>query len=62
LFIVDFELIEEAQSEVTKQQLIKNAKQLNNKVTWSNFNFILNVDKTTLDSKKDFDKIKVISI
>jgi hypothetical protein len=30
-------------------------------VTQSNPNLILNVDETTLDSKKDFDKIKVVS-
>jgi uncharacterized LabA/DUF88 family protein len=62
LFIVNSEPIEEVQSEVTEQQLIENAKQLNNKVTQSNFDHILNVDETALDSKKDFDKIKVVSI
>jgi hypothetical protein len=62
LFIVDFEPIEEARSKITEQQLIENAKQLNDKVTRSNSNLILNVDETTLDSKKDFNKIKVVSI
>jgi hypothetical protein len=61
LFIVDSKLIEKARSEVTEQQLIENAKQLNDKVTRSNLDLILNVDETTLDSKKDFDKIKVVS-
>jgi hypothetical protein len=62
LFIVNSEPIKEVRSEVTEQQLIENAKQLNNKVTRFNLNLILNVDKTALDSKKDFDKIKVVSI
>jgi 3-phosphoglycerate kinase len=62
LFIINSELIKEVQSKVTEQQLIENAKQLNNKMTWFNFNLILNIDKTVFDSKKDFDKIKVVSI
>jgi hypothetical protein len=61
LFIINFELIEEVQSEVTEQQLIENAKQLNDKVTQSNFNLILNINKTAFDLKKDFNKIKVVN-
>jgi hypothetical protein len=62
LFIINSELIEEARSKVTEQQLIENAKQLNDKVTQSNPDFIFNIDETTLNLKKNFNKIKVVSI
>lgn len=61
LFVVDCEPLEEARTQLTDEQLIENAKELTTKLAQAHPELVMNMDETAIDSKRELDKLKVVS-
>ena len=61
LFLVDSEHLEEVKTKVTDQQLKKNSDIFIAKLQVDHPELVVNMDETSLDSKQETDKLKVVS-
>ena len=61
MFLVDSEHLEEVRTKLTDQQLKENSDILIAKLQVSHPELVVNMDETSLDSKQETDKLKVVS-